>query len=194
MESFNRMSVSSEMQVTPTTICDALIIEPKVFSDKRGWFLEAFNAQDFAVATDLNVEFVQDNHSFSHQWVLRGLHYQVARPQGRMLRVISGVIFDVIADLRRDSPSFGKWFGMELSQQNNKQLWVPPGLAHGFLALSESVEVLYKTTDFYSPLDEVCLAWNDPIISINWPLPVGVRPNLSTKDSAGLSWDLAPKF
>ena len=183
-----------KIAVTPTSIPDVLVIEPKVFGDERGWFTEAFNAQDFLDATDLNVHFVQDNHSFSHQSTLRGLHYQLEKTQGKLVRVISGSVYDVTVDLRKSSPTYGKWVGVELSAENHKQLWIPPGFAHGFLVLSPTSEFLYKTTDYYHPQSEVCLAWDDPLVGIQWPLIAGVSPNLNAKDSAGLSWDQAPKF
>jgi dTDP-4-dehydrorhamnose 3,5-epimerase len=182
------------MQITPTAIHDVLVIEPKVFSDGRGWFIESFNAIDFANATGLDFDFVQDNHSFSRQWTLRGLHYQLEQTQGKLTRVIAGGVFDVVVDIRKDSPSYGKWVGVELSAQNHKQLWIPPKLAHGFLVLSETAEFLYKTTDYYHPQSEACLAWNDPMIDIQWPLPAGMLPNMNAKDAAGLLWDAAPKF
>ena len=177
-----------------TAIRGVFVLEPKIFSDERGWFTESFNAQDFAIATGINVQFVQDNHSFSRHWTLRGLHYQLEQTQGKLVRVVSGSVFDVAVDIRKDSPTYGKWAGVELSAQNHKQLWVPAGLAHGFLVLSESAEFLYKTTDYYHPLSEACLAWNDPVIGIEWPLPEGISPNMNAKDADGLSWDVAPKF
>ena len=188
------MSATSKLLVLPTAIHDVLIIESKVFGDERGWFTESFNAQDFAMATGLNVNFVQDNHSFSRQWTLRGLHYQLEQTQGKLVRVVAGSVFDVAVDMREDSPTYGNWVGVELSAQNHRQIWVPPSLAHGFLVLSETAEFLYKTTDYYHPQSEVCLAWNDPRINIEWPLPKGFTPNINVKDSAGLSWDAAPKF
>ncbi len=188
------MTASSKLQITPTAIHDVLVVEPKVFGDERGWFAESFNAQDFKLATGLDVTFVQDNHSFSRQWTLRGLHYQLEQTQGKLVRVVAGSVFDVAVDIRKDSPSYGKWAGIELSAQNHKQLWIPAGLAHGFLVLSETAEFLYKTTDYYHPQSEVCLAWNDPTVAIEWPLPKGATPNMNAKDSAGLSWDNAPKF
>jgi len=184
----------SKISVTPMAIHDVLVIEPKVFGDERGWFMESFNAQDFSAATGLDVEFVQDNHSFSSQWTLRGLHYQLEHTQGKLMRVVAGSVFDVAVDIRKNSPTYGKWVGLELSAQNYKQLWIPAGLAHGFLVLSEAAEFLYKTTDYYHPQSEACLAWNDPQVNIQWPLPQGIAPNMNTKDSAGLSWDAAPKF
>ena len=183
-----------KLQLTATAIHDVYIVEPKVFGDERGWFTESFNAQDFADATGLNVQFVQDNHSFSRQWTLRGLHYQLEHTQGKLVRVVAGSVFDVAVDIRKDSPTYGKWAGIELSAQNHRQLWIPAGLAHGFLVLSETAEFLYKTTDYYHPHSEACLAWNDSTVGIEWPLPSGVLPNMNTKDAAGLSWDTAPKF
>ena len=188
------MSGIRKLQITSTAIHDVLVIEPKVFGDERGWFTESFNANDFAEATGLNVRFVQDNHSFSRQWTLRGLHYQLEKTQGKLVRVVAGSVFDVAVDIRRDSPTYGKWVGLELSAENHKQLWIPAGLAHGFLVLSEIAEFLYKTTDYYHPQSEVCLAWNDPQIAIEWPLPQGVSPNMNAKDSTGLAWEAAPKF
>ncbi len=188
------MNVPSKIKVTPTAIHDVLVIEPKVFGDERGWFTESFNAIDFAQASNLDVDFVQDNHSFSRQWTLRGLHYQLEQTQGKLVRVVAGSVFDVVVDIRKDSPSYGKWVGVELSAQNHKQLWIPPKLAHGFLVLSESAEFLYKTTDYYHPQSEVCLAWNDPTVGIEWPLPAGITPNMNAKDATGLLWDAAPKF
>ena len=184
----------SKITVTPTSIDGILIIEPKVFGDERGWFTESFNAQDFSDATGLNVEFVQDNHSFSRQSTLRGMHYQLEKTQGKLVRVVSGAVYDVAVDLRESSPTYGKWIALELSAENQKQLWIPAGLAHGFLVLSSTAEFLYKTTDYYHSKSEVCLAWNDPSVAIQWPLLPDVMPNLNAKDSAGLSWDQAPKF
>ena len=184
----------SKLSVTPTTIHDVLVIEPRVFGDERGWFTESFNAQDFTEATGLKVEFVQDNHSFSRQWTLRGLHYQLEKTQDKLVRVVAGSVFDVAVDIRQNSPTYGKWVGVELSAQNHKQMWIPAGLAHGFLVLSESAEFLYKTTDYYHPQSEACLAWNDRTLDIEWPLPPGIAPNMNAKDSAGLPWDAAPKF
>ena len=184
----------SKLQVTPTAIPDVLIIEPKVFGDNRGWFTESFNANDFAKATNLTVEFVQDNHSFSRQWTLRGLHYQLKHTQGKLVRVTTGSVFDVAVDLRKDSSTFGKWIGVELSSENRKQMWVPPGFAHGFLVLSETAEFLYKTTDYYDPISEACLSWSDSSIGIEWPIPLGKKALLNAKDAACLAWDAAPKF
>jgi len=188
------MTATTKLQVTPTAIHDVLVIEPKVFGDERGWFTESFNTADFAVAIGLHVDFVQDNHSFSRQWTLRGLHYQLENIQGKLVRVVAGNVFDVVVDIRQDSPTYGKWVGIELSAENHQQLWIPPKLAHGFLVLSETAEFLYKTSDYYHPQSEVCLAWNDPDVGIEWPLPVGIAPNMNAKDLAGLSWEKAPKF
>ena len=160
----------AKVLVTPTEISEVLIVEPRVFGDERGWFTELFNAQDFSAVTNLDLEFVQDNHSFSRQSTLRGMHYQLEHTQGKLVRVISGAVFDVAVDLRKSSPTFGKWVAVELSAENKKQLWIPPGFAHGFLALSPTVEFLYKTTDYYHPQSEVCLAWDDPTVSIEWNL------------------------
>jgi dTDP-4-dehydrorhamnose 3,5-epimerase len=183
-----------KLQVTPTAIPEVLIIEPKVFGDSRGWFTESFNANDFAKATGLDEQFVQDNHSFSRQWTLRGMHYQLKHIQGKLVRVTSGSVFDVVVDLRKDSSTFGKWVGGELSAENHKQLWIPRGFAHGFLVLSETAEFLYKTTDYYDPSSEVCLSWCDPTVKIDWPIPLGKQALLNAKDAAGLAWDKAPKF
>ena len=188
------MMSSSKLRVIPTAIHDVYVIEPKVFGDERGWFTESFNTEDFATATGLNVQFVQDNHSFSRQWTLRGLHYQLEKTQGKLVRVVAGSVFDVAVDIRKDSPTYGKWVGIELSAQNHKQLWIPAQLAHGFLVLSETAEFLYKTTDYYDPQSEACLAWNDPTMAIEWPLPAGIQPNMNAKDAAGLLWEAAPKF
>jgi len=183
-----------KISVSLTSIQDVLIIEPKVFGDERGWFIESFNAQDFSGATGLDVNFVQDNHSFSRQSTLRGMHYQLEKTQGKLVRVVSGVVYDVAVDLRKNSPTYGNWMGLELSAENHKQLWIPAGLAHGFFVLSASAEFLYKTTYYYHPQSEVCLAWDDPSVAIQWPLAPDLKPNLNAKDSAGLSWEEAPKF
>ncbi len=171
------------MKVTPTAIPDVLIIEPKVFGDERGFFFESFNQKAFNEATGLDVTFVQDNHSRSAKGVLRGLHYQVQQPQGKLVRVGRGAVFDVVVDIRKSSPTFGKWVGAELSEDNHRQLWMPAGFAHGFLVLSESADFLYKTTNYYAPVHERCIVWNDPAIGIEWP--GGLRPMLSVKDEAG---------
>lgn len=175
------------MKVTPCAIADVLLIEPKVFGDERGFFYESFNQRDFAKATGLNVPFVQDNHSKSGQGVLRGLHYQVHNPQGKLVRVVAGAVFDVAVDIRPDSPTFGQWVGEILSADNKRQLWVPPGLAHGFVVLSEHAQFLYKTTDYYAPEHERCIAWDDPTLAIDWPA-MASAPKLSAKDSAGKSF------
>jgi dTDP-4-dehydrorhamnose 3,5-epimerase len=180
------------MKVTPTAIPDVLIIEPKVFGDERGFFFESFNQKAFSEATGLNVTFVQDNHSRSAKGVLRGLHYQVQQPQGKLVRVVRGVVFDVAVDIRQGSATFGKWVGVELSEENHKQLWVPAGLAHGFLVLSESADFLYKTTNYYAPQHERCIAWNDSSIGIDWP--AGIPPLLSAKDKSGKRLEEADLF
>lgn len=171
------------MKVTPTTIPDVLLIEPKVFGDARGFFFESFNRQGFREATGLDLDFVQDNHSRSGKGVLRGLHYQIEQPQGKLVRVVRGAVFDVAVDIRRGSATFGQWVGTELSEDNHRQLWIPPGFAHGFMVLSDSADFLYKTTDYYAPAHERCIAWNDPDIGINWP--ADVVPQLSAKDQGG---------
>lgn len=173
------------MKVTPTAIADLLIIEPKVFGDARGFFYESFNQKVFNEATGTNYQFVQDNHSRSSKGVLRGLHYQIQQPQGKLVRVVRGAVFDVAVDIRKGSPTCGKWVGVELSENNHRQLWVPPGFAHGFLVTSESADFLYKTTDYYAPEYERCIAWNDPAIGIQWPLTA--EPSLSAKDHQGLA-------
>jgi len=168
--------------VTPTAIADVLVLEPKVFGDARGFFFESFNASDFAQATGLTHDFVQDNHSKSARGVLRGLHYQIQHPQGKLVRVVQGEVFDVAVDLRRRSPTFGRWVGERLSADNKRQLWVPPGFAHGFVVLSESAEFLYKTTDYWYPEHERSLLWNDPALGIDWP--IDGAPQLAAKDAA----------
>lgn len=180
------------MKVIPTAIPDVLIIEPKVFGDARGFFFESYNERSFARATGLQLNFVQDNHSRSAKGVLRGLHYQIKQSQGKLVRVVRGSVFDVAVDIRRSSPTWGQWVGVELSENNHRQLWVPAGFAHGFLVTSDSAEFLYKTTDYYAPEHERCLTWNDPSIGIVWPLE-GV-PQLSTKDRAGLPLSEAEVF
>lgn len=167
--------------VTPTGLPEVLIVEPKVFGDHRGFFFESFNARDFEAAIGRRVDFVQDNHSRSARNVLRGLHYQVARPQGKLVRVVSGEVFDVAVDLRRGSPNFGRWAGTVLSADNKRQLWVPEGFAHGFLVLSETADFLYKTTDYWFPEHERTVLWNDPSIGIQWPLDGG-EPVMAEKD------------
>jgi dTDP-4-dehydrorhamnose 3,5-epimerase len=172
------------VKITPTRIPDVVVIEPQVFGDARGFFFESYNEKKLAAALSRPMTFVQDNHSRSARGVLRGLHYQLPHPQGKLVRVVHGEIFDVAVDLRRGSPTFGKWESDVLSAGNKRQLWVPEGFAHGFLVLSETAEVLYKTTDYYHPQDEHCLSWDDPAIGIAWPLD-GARPLISAKDAAG---------
>ncbi len=173
------------MKIVATAIPDVLIIEPRVFGDARGFFFESFNQQAFRAVTGLDVAFVQDNHSRSAKGVLRGLHYQIEQPQGKLVRVVRGAVFDVAVDLRQTSPTFGKWVGVELSEENQRQLWVPAGFGHGFLTLSETADFLYKTTDYYAPAFERCIAWNDPALGIEWPLN-GATALLSQKDQAGV--------
>ena len=182
------------MKITPLAIPDVLLIEPKVFGDDRGFFYESFNQKAFEDATGLDVQFVQDNHSKSAKNVLRGLHYQLLpKAQGKLVRAIAGEVFDVAVDIRKDSPTFGQWVGEILSADNKRQLWIPPGFAHGFLVLSESAEFLYKTTDYYAPECERSILWNDPAIRIRWPL-TGGEPVLSAKDaqSAHLQTECRP--
>lgn len=171
------------MRVVPTSIPDVLVIEPRVFADARGFFLESFNVRAFREKTGLSPDFVQDNHSRSSRGVLRGLHYQIHQPQGKLVCVARGRVFDVAVDLRRSSPTFGKWAGTELNEDNHRQMWIPEGFAHGFLVLSELADFLYKTTDYYAPEHERCLLWNDPAVGIEWPL--GGTPLLSGKDREG---------
>jgi dTDP-4-dehydrorhamnose 3,5-epimerase len=172
------------MQVTRTAIADVLRLEPKLFGDERGFFFESFNHKVFEEVTGVRAHFVQDNHSKSAKGVLRGLHYQANNPQGKLVRVTQGAVFDVAVDIRPDSPTYGLWVGEVLSAENKHQLWIPPGLAHGFLVLTESAEFLYKTTDYYAPAHERCIAWNDPKLAIHWP-DVGIPPLLSPKDAQG---------
>jgi dTDP-4-dehydrorhamnose 3,5-epimerase len=180
------------MKVTRTEIPDVLLIEPQVFRDQRGFFLESWNTRAFADAAGLDVRFVQDNHSRSHAGVLRGLHYQIRQPQGKLIRVIHGRVFDVAVDVRRSSATFGRWVGTELSEDNHRQIWIPPGFAHGFLVLSEGADIVYKMTDYYAPEHERCLLWNDPAVGIAWPL--AGEPILSAKDKAGLPLDRLDVF
>ena len=175
------------MKITPTAIADVLLLEPKVFGDERGFFFESFNERVFREATGVTLPFVQDNHSKSAYGVLRGLHYQVQQAQGKLVRVTAGEVFDVTVDIRPESPTYGVWVGEILSGNNKRQLWVPPGLAHGFVVLSESAEFLYKTTDYYAPEHERCIAWNDPTLAIAWPT-LRIAPLLSAKDAAGSPW------
>ena len=171
------------MKVTPTSMPEVLVFEPTVFGDDRGFFYESFNGREFSHSTGLSVNFVQDNHSRSAKNVVRGLHYQIRQPQGKLVRVIAGSIFDVVVDIRASSPFFGRWIGVELSAENRRQLWVPPGFAHGFVVTSDSAECLYKTTDYWSPAYERSILWNDPALAIAWPLTG--EPMLSGKDSQG---------
>ena len=171
------------MKATPLAIPDVVLIEPKVFGDARGFFFESFNQKAFDEATGTSFQFVQDTHSRSGRGVLRGLHYQVQQPQGKLVRVVRGAVWDVAVDIRRNSPTFGRWGGAELSEDNQRQLWGPPGFAHGFVVLSESADFLYKTTDYYAPEHERCIAWNDAQLAIAWPY--AGEPVLSAKDQAG---------
>lgn len=179
------------MKATPTAIADVFLLEPKVYGDERGFFFESFNERVFREATGVTLPFVQDNHSKSAHGVLRGLHYQTKHAQGKLVRVVAGDVFDVAVDIRPASPTYGKWVGEILSGTNKRQLWVPPGLAHGFLVLSESAEFLYKTTDYYAPAFERCIAWNDPTLAISWP-GLTQPPQLSTKDAAGAAFTELP--
>jgi len=176
-----------------TPIADVILIEPQVFGDSRGFFMETWHASKFKEA-GIDASFVQDNQSRSAQWTLRGMHMQIEHTQGKLVRVSAGSVFDAVVDLRRDSPSFGRWWGVELSDQNHHMLWVPPGLAHGILVTSESADFLYKCTDIYSPSHERTLAWNDPTVGIEWPLPAGAEPKLSAKDTTGQSFADVEKF
>lgn len=173
------------MKVTRLAIPDVVLIEPKVFGDARGFFFESFNQRVFQEATETDHQFVQDNHSRSSRGVLRGLHYQIQQPQGKLVRVVHGSVFDVAVDIRCNSPTFGNWVGVELNAENNRQLWIPPGFAHGFLVLTEIADFLYKTTDYYAPQYERCIAWNDPDIAVDWPSS-GDGPKLSEKDMNGM--------
>lgn len=183
------------MKIVPTALPEVLILEPKVFGDARGFFFESFNQKVFNAATGAEHQFVQDNHSRSARGVLRGLHYQIQKPQGKLVRVTRGSVFDVAVDMRKSSPRFGQWTGVELSEDNQRQLWVPPGFAHGFLVTSESADFLYKTTDYYAPEHERCIAWNDPALGIDWPLAgLNDEPQLSAKDKLGLPLNRAEAF
>ncbi len=181
------------MEIERLTIPDLVLLRPRVFGDPRGFFLEAWNRKKFA-DVGLNLDFVQDNHSRSARHTLRGLHYQVQNTQGKLVRVVSGAVFDVAVDLRRSSPTFGRWAGVELSESNNHMLWVPPGFAHGFLVLSQSADFLYKCTDTYAPAHERVLLWNDPELGINWPLPKGAEPLLAKRDADGVGIRVADTF
>lgn len=180
------------MKLINTTIPDVKILEPRVFGDERGFFLESYNHNVISKLLGLNLQFVQDNHSRSAAGVLRGLHYQLKQPQGKLVRVVHGEAFDVAVDLRSTSPTYGKWVGIHLSEQNHRMLWVPPGFAHGFLVLSTRADFLYKTTDYYDPTSEYTIRWDDPHLAIKWPYEG--TPSLSTKDSNGLSFKEAPSF
>ena len=180
------------MKATPTALPGVLLLEPRVFGDDRGFFMESWNARTFGEATGLDVAFVQDNHSYSTRGVLRGIHYQVVRPQGKLVRVVTGSVFDVAVDLRRSSPTFGRWVGYELSAQNKLQMWIPPGFGHGFVVLSESADFLYKTTDYWIGQHDRTVRWNDPAIGIDWPLQG--EPILAAKDAAAPLLDAAETF
>lgn len=173
------------MKVIETPIPDLLVLEPRVFGDSRGFFMESWNEQTFREATEVTLGFVQDNHSRSARGVLRGLHYQLQRPQGKLVRVVRGSVYDVAVDLRRRSPTFGRWHGLELTEDNHLQLWIPPGFGHGFLVTSESADFLYKATDYYAPAHERCVMWNDPALGIAWPIE-NLTPLLSDKDRQGV--------
>ena len=180
--------------VTATRLPEVLLIEPRVFGDARGFFLESWNQRVFDEAVGQPVHFVQDNHSRSARGVLRGLHYQLQHPQGKLVRVVTGRVFDVAVDMRRDSPRCGQWVGVELSADNHRMLWVPPGFAHGFLVLSDTADFLYKATDYYAPADEHTVSWDDPVLGIAWPLEPGMPPTVSAKDQAGLRLADAPRY
>ena len=180
------------MNVVPTALPEVLVIEPKVFGDARGFFFESYNRRAFAEATGIDVDFVQDNHSRSGKNVLRGLHYQITQAQGKLVRVVAGEVFDVAVDIRKSSPNYGQWVGVNLSADNKRMMWVPPGFAHGFLVLSEYAEFLYKTTDFYAPQYERSLLWNDADLAIDWPL--SGAPALSAKDAVGVPFKAAQVF
>ena len=180
------------MKATPLAIPDVFLLEPKVFGDDRGFFFESFNKAQFEAAIGRQVNFVQDNHSRSAKNVLRGLHYQINQPQGKLVRVVQGEVFDVVVDIRKSSPTFGKWLGEILSAENKRQLWVPEGFAHGFVVLSDTAEFFYKTTDYYAPTYERCIAWNDTSLAVNWP--IDGAPVLSGKDAQGALFMAAEVF
>jgi len=180
--------------VTATRLPEVLIVEPRVFGDARGFFLESWNQRVFDDAVGQSVRFVQDNHSRSARGVLRGLHYQLQQPQGKLVRVVTGRVYDVAVDMRRDSPRLGQWVGVELSADQPRMLWIPPGFAHGFLVLSETADFLYKATEYYAPADEQTVAWNDPTLGIDWPLEPGVPLQISAKDQVGLPFVQAPRY
>ncbi len=181
------------MKFLQTPISDVTLIEPQVFGDARGFFMETWHADKFSLS-GISAKFLQDNHSRSTQWTLRGLHLQVRHAQGKLVRVTKGSVFDVVVDLRKSSPSYGQWWGTELSAENNRMLWVPPGLAHGILVTSASADLLYKCTEFYYPADERTLAWNDSTLNIHWPLAAGNTPILSEKDARGVAFGAIEKF
>jgi dTDP-4-dehydrorhamnose 3,5-epimerase len=181
------------MEFEPTEIPEVVLIRPKVFGDPRGFFFESWEERKFAAA-GLDVKFVQDNHSRSARNILRGLHYQIQHPQGKLVRVVTGAVYDVAVDIRRSSPTFGRWVGVTLSEENRHMLWVPPGFAHGFLVLSESADFLYRCTDFYAPPHERAIQWNDPDLKVAWPLPAGVAPLLSAKDAVAARFRDAEYF
>jgi dTDP-4-dehydrorhamnose 3,5-epimerase len=181
------------MEFEPTAIPEVVLIRPKVFGDSRGYFFESWEERKFAAA-GLDMKFVQDNHSRSARNILRGLHYQVQQTQGKLVRVVTGAVFDVAVDIRRSSPTFGRWVGVTLTEENHHMLWVPPGFAHGFLVLSESADFLYRCTDFWAPPHERAITWNDPDLNITWPLPAGTQPSLSPKDAAAKSFRDAEYF
>lgn len=181
------------MTFEPTPLAGLYLLQPRVFGDERGFFLESWNAETFREA-GFDLDFVQDNHSRSARGILRGLHFQTELPQGKLVRVTSGAVFDVAVDLRRSSATLGQWYGAELSAANHRMLWVPPGFAHGFYVLSEYADFQYKCTEYYHPASEVSLAWDDAAVGISWPIPAGEEPRLSAKDKAGLAWAELPLF
>jgi dTDP-4-dehydrorhamnose 3,5-epimerase len=181
------------MKFSETGLADVVLVEPRVFGDARGFFMESWNQHSFAEA-GYHWSFVQDNHSRSARGTLRGLHFQTQQPQGKLVRVVSGRVYDVVVDLRRDSPSFGQWYGAELSEENRLMLYMPAGCAHGFYVMSESADFLYKTTDYYHSDSEICLAWDDPTVGVEWPLVDGAQPLLSDKDKTGQAWQEIPYF
>jgi len=180
------------MKVTPTDLPEVLLLEPRVFGDDRGFFMESWNARAFREATGLDVAFVQDNHSYSTRNVLRGIHYQVVRPQGKLVRVVTGAVFDVAVDLRRSSPTFGRWVGVELSARNKQQMWIPPGFGHGFVVLSEAADFLYKTTEYWIAQHDRTVRWDDPTLAVDWPLQG--EPVLAAKDAAAPLLEAAETF
>ncbi|MGD9843198.1 MAG: dTDP-4-dehydrorhamnose 3,5-epimerase [Steroidobacteraceae bacterium] len=181
------------MEFIPTRLPEVILVKPKVFGDARGYFLETWQQQQFA-AGGIHANFVQDNHSHSAQWILRGMHYQIQNTQGKLVRVARGAVYDVAIDVRRGSPNFGEWVGVELSDTNHQMLWVPPGFAHGFLTLTETVDFLYKCTDIYAPQYERSIRWDDPAVGIEWPLPAGVKPQLAARDAQAPGIDTAEVF